>query len=91
MKRNKLFRVSFEKANVIYSVFKYCSVFTLFMDGDLIAVYDFSGNEPRSSLNSLRKYYPNGKVTFYCESSFYALSSLPTPYHLTFTDCILFF
>ena len=91
MKTNKLFRVQFSKAEVIYSVFKYCSVFTLFMSGDLIAVYDFSGNEPRSSLNSLRKYYPDGKVTFYCESSFYALSSLPTPYHLTFTDCILFF
>lgn len=91
MKTNKLFRVQFSEAEVIYSVFKYCSVFTLFIGDDLIPVYDFSGNNPRSSLNTLRKHYPNGKVTFCYEASFYALSSLPTPYHLTFTDCILFF
>jgi hypothetical protein len=48
MKTNKLFRVSVEKANVIYSVFKTCNVFTLLLDGTLLPVYDFSGNNVRS-------------------------------------------
>lgn len=91
MKTNKLFRVHFTKAEVIYSVFKCCSVFTLFTGDDLVPVYDFSGNNPRSSLNSLRKYYPDGRVSFYCETSFCAQSSLPTPCRLTLPDCILFF
>lgn len=91
MKTNKLFRVSFEKANVIYSVFKSCNVFTLLLDGTLVPVYDFSGNNSRSSLNSLRKYYPDGVVRFYFKISFYDQSSLPTPYHLHYPDCILFF
>ena len=91
MKTNKLFRVHPTKAEVIYSVFKNCNIFTLLLDGVLIPVYDFSGNNPRSSLNSLRKYYPNSKITFYCKSSFYSRSSLPLPHHLSFSDCILFF
>ena len=91
MKTNKLFRVQFAKAEVIYSVFKSCNVFTLLLGDDLIPVYDFSGNNFRSSLNSLRKYYPDGKVTFYYKASFYDQSSLPTPCHLTPFDCILFF
>lgn len=91
MKTNKLFRVDFTKAETIYSVFKNCNVFTLLLGGDLIPVYDFSGNNPRSSLNSLRKYYPDGKVTFCCETSFYSRSSLPLPYHLSSSSCILFF
>ena len=91
MKTNKLFRVHLTKAEVIYSVFKDCNIFTLLLDGSLIPVYDFSGNGSRSSLNSLRKYYPAGKVTFYCKSSFRLQSSLPLPYHLSFSDCILFF
>lgn len=91
MKTNKLFRVDFAKVGVIYSVFKNCNVFTLLLGDDLIPVYDFSGNNPRSSLNSLRKYYPDSKVTFYCETSFYSRSSLPLPYHLASSDCILFF
>lgn len=91
MKTNKLFRVHFTKAEVIYSVFKTCNVFTLLLNDDLIPVYDFSGNSLRSSLNSLRKYYPGAKVTFYCESSFYSQTSLPCPYRLSFSDCILFF
>ena len=91
MKTNKLFRVHPTKADVIYSVFKNCNVFTLLLGDDLIPVYDFSGNNLRSSLNSLRKYYPDGKVTFYCETSFCSQSSLPLPYHLSFPSCILFF
>lgn len=91
MKTNKLFRVSVENANVIYSVFKTCNVFIILLDGTLLPVYDFSGNNVRSSLNSLRKYYPDGKVTFYCKTSFYFQSSLPLPYHFSFSDFILFF
>lgn len=91
MKTNKLFRIHLTKAEVIYSVFKTCSVFTLLLDGDLIPVYDFSGNIPRSSLNSLRKYYPDAKVTFYCKSSFHSQASLPCPCHLVFSNCIVFF
>lgn len=91
MKRNKLFRVSVEKANVIYSVFKTCNVFTLSLDGALIPVYDFSSNNFRSSLNSLRKYYPDSVVKFYSESSFYAQNTLPYPYHFDCPNCILFF
>ena len=90
MKTNKVFRVDFAKVETIYSVFKKCNVFTLLLDDDFIPVYDFSGNNPRSSLNSLRKYYPDGKVTFYCKSSF-SSQSLPLPYHQVFDDCILFF
>lgn len=91
MKRNKLFRVSIEKANVIYSVFKTCNVFTLSLDGTLIPVYDFSSNNVRSSLNSLRKYYPDSVVKFYSESSFYTQNTLPYPCHSYYPNCILFF
>lgn len=91
MKTNKLFRVSLEKANVIYSVFKTCNVFTILLDGTLLPVYDFSGNNVRSSLNSLRKYYPGSVVKFYFGSSFYAQNTLPYPYHFDYPDCILFF
>ena len=91
MKTNKLFRVSVEKANVIYSVFKTCNVFTILLDGTLLPVYDFSGNNVRSSLNSLRKYYPDSVVKFYFESSFYTKNTLPYPYHFHYPDCILFF
>lgn len=91
MKTNKLFRVSIEKANVIYSVFKTCNVFTILLDGTLLPVYDFSGNNVRSSLNSLRKYYPDSVVKFYCESSFYVQNTLPCPYHFRYPDCILYF
>lgn len=91
MKTNKLFRVSVEKANVIYSVFKTCNVFTILLDGTLLPVYDFSGNNVRSSLNSLRKYYPDSVVKYYFESSFYTKNTLPYPYHFHFPDCILFF
>lgn len=91
MKKNKLFRVSIEKANVIYSVFKTCNVFTLLLDGTLIPVYDFSGNNVRSSLNSLRKYYPDSVVKFYSESSFYTQNTLLYPCHHYYPNCILFF
>ena len=91
MKTNKLFRVSVEKANVIYSVFKTCNVFTILLDGTLLPVYDFSGNNTRSSLNSLRKYYPDSVVKFYSESSFYTRNTLPHPYHFHYSNCVLFF
>lgn len=91
MKTNKLFRVSVEKANVVYSVFKTCNVFTMLLDGTLIPVYDFSGNNVRSSLNSLRKYYPDSVVKFHFEASFYTKSTLPYPYFFDYPDCILFF
>lgn len=90
MKRNKLIWTSPEKAEVIYSVFETCNVFTLLLNGDLVPVYDFSGNGRRSSLNSLRKFYTGSKVAFYCESSFYSRVSLPRP-PLSFSSCLLFF
>ena len=91
MKTNKLFRVNFEKANVIYSVFKTCNVFTLLLDDTLIPVYDFSGNNFRSTLNSLRKHYPDSVVRYYFKSSFCTKSLLPHPYFFRCSDCILFF
>lgn len=91
MKTNKLFRISLEKANVIYSVFKTCNVFTILLDGTLLPVYDFSGNNVRSSLNSLRKHYPDSVIKFYFGSSFYAQNALPYPYHFHYPDCIVFF
>lgn len=91
MKTNKLFRVNVEKASVIYSVFKTCNVFTILLDGTLIPVYDFSGNNVRSSSNSLRKYYPDSVVRFHFKSSFYDQNTLPCPYHFHYPDCILFF
>lgn len=91
MKTNKLFRVNFEKANAIYSVFKTCNGFTILLDGTLLPVYDFSGNNVRSSLNSLRKYYPDSVVRYHLKSSFYDRNTLPTPFHLRYPDCILFF
>lgn len=90
MKRNKLIWTNLTKAEVIYSVFKTCNVFTLLLSGDLVPVYDFSGNGRRSSLNSLRKFYVGSKVTFYCETSFYSQASLPRP-PLSFSSCLLFF
>lgn len=91
MKTNKLFRVNVEKANAIYSVFKTCNVFTILLDGTLLPVYDFSGNNVRSSLNSLRKYYPDSVVKYHLKSSFYDQDTLPCPYHFHYPDCILFF
>ena len=91
MKKNKLFRVPIEKANAIYSVFKTCNVFTLLLDGTFIPVYDFSGNHVRSSLNGLRKYYPDSVVKFHSESSFYIQNTLPYSCHPYYPNCILFF
>lgn len=91
MKTNKLFRIPFVKAEVIYSVFKKCNVFTLLQNGTLVPLYDFSGNASRSSLNSLRKFYPGAKVTFCCEASFYTQPSLLHLYNLAIPDCIVFF
>ena len=93
MKTNKLFRVNFTKAEVIYSVFETCNVFTLLDEksDNLIPIYDFSGNSVRSSLNSLRRYYPGSVVKFYSESSFCSQTFLPRPYHLLYSDCVVFF
>lgn len=91
MKTNKLFRVNVEKANAIYSVFKTCNVFTILLDGTLLPVYDFSGNIVRSSLNSLRKYYPDSVVRYHFKSSFYDKDTLPCPFHIHYPDCLLFF
>lgn len=91
MKTNKLFRVNVEKANAIYSVFKTCNVFTILLDGTLLPVYDFSGNNVRSSLNSLRKYYPDSVVKYHFKSSFYGQETLPYPYHFHYPNCIVFF
>lgn len=42
-------------------------------------------------MNSLRKYYPDSVVRYHFKSSFYDQNTLPTPFHLTYSDCILFF
>lgn len=91
MKTNKLFRVSIDKAEVIYSVFKTCNVFTVLLDGTLVPVYDFSGNNPRSSLNSLRKYYPDSVVRYHSKDYSCDQNFLPRPYYFRYSDCILFF
>lgn len=91
MKTNKLFRVDSAKADVVYSVFKSCNVFTLVLNGEFIPVYDFSGNNFRSSLNTLRKYYPGSRISFYCKTSFEFRTSLPPYLRESFPNCILFF
>nr|DAG83856.1 MAG TPA: hypothetical protein [Microviridae sp.] len=63
----------------------------LLLDYEFIPLYDFSGNSRRSTLNSLRKYYPDSKITFYREFSFHSEPSLPHPYPVTAPSCILFF
>lgn len=91
MKTNKLFRIDPTRAEVFYTVFKKCNVFTLLLEDSLLPVYDFSGNSYRSSLNSLRKFYPGSKIEFYAEASIYSQSVLPRPYSLVYPSCIVFF
>lgn len=91
MKTNRLFRINPTRAEVFYTVFKKCNVFTLLLEDSLIPVYDFSGNNHRSSLNSLRKFYPGSQVKFYSEASVYSQSVLPRPYSLVYSSCIVFF
>lgn len=81
MKSIKLFRVAIAKADAVYSIFKSCNVFTVILDGEIIPVYDFSGNALRSTLNSLRKFFPEARVGFYCKSCFADDFDLPIPYH----------
>lgn len=91
MKTNRLFRINPTEAEVFYTVFKKCSVFTLLLEDSLLPVYDFSGNNYRSSLNSLRKFYPGSKIEFYAEASICSQSVLPRPYSLVYSSCIVFF
>lgn len=91
MKTNRLFRINPTRAEVFYTVFKKCNVFTLLLEDSLIPVYDFSGNNWRSSLNSLRKFYPGSEIKYYSESSIYSQSVLPRPYSLVYPSCIVFF
>lgn len=91
MKTNKLFRINPTRAEVFYTVFKKCNVFTLSLEDSLIPVYDFSGNAWRSSLNSLRKFYPGSEIKFHIEASIHSQSVLPRPYSLVYPSCIVFF
>lgn len=91
MKTNRLFRIDPTRAGVFYTVFKKCNVFTLLLEDSLVPVYDFSGNNYHSSLNSLRKFYPGSNVKFYAEASIHSQSVLPRPYSLFYPNCIVFF
>ena len=91
MKSIRLLETSFNKAEVIYSVFQDCAVFAVIRDGKLIPVYDFSKNNLRSTTNSLRKLFPDDMIKFYFRCSFDSQHTLPTPFDLKFGDCYLYF
>lgn len=94
MKSVKLFKVSFEKAEVFYSVFKECLVYVLVLNGDMIPVYDFSGNNMRSTLNSLRKAFSDPQVdasfSFYCKCCYGHDPRLALPFHFSFYSCYVY-
>lgn len=87
----KLFEIDLEKANVIYSVFKSCSVFVINREGCLIPLYDFSGNNIRSTANSLRGLLPGCFVGYWSSCNFDSQSSLPLPYRIKFDSCYVYF
>lgn len=91
MKRIKLFKTDLEKAQTFYSVFMDCAVFTVVREGHLCPIYDFSLNDIRSTLNSLRKLFPGDPVRFHCR---FAVESQPTlirPFHLDYGLCYVYF
>lgn len=91
MKRIKLFETDFEKAQAIYSVFMDCAVFTVVREGHLYPVYDFSFNDTRSTLNSLRKLFPGDPVRFHCRFAAEFQPDLFRPFHLDFGSCYVYF
>lgn len=91
MKSVRLLETSFNKAEVIYSVFQDCAVFAVIRDGKLIPVYDFSRNNSHSTANSLRKLFPGDMIKFYFRCSFDSQQTLPTPYGLKIGSCYLYF
>lgn len=91
MKSIRLLETSFNKAEIIYSVFQDCAVFAVIKDGVLIPVYDFSRNNLHSTTNSLRKLFPDDVVKFYFRCSFDSQQVLPTPFGLKFGSCYLYF
>lgn len=91
MKSIRLLETNFNKAEIIYSVFQDCAVFAVIKDGKLIPVYDFSGNNLRSTTNSLRKLFPDDMIKFYFRCSFDSRQTLPTPFGLSVGNCYLYF
>lgn len=91
MKRIKLFKTDLEKAQTIYSVFMDCAVFTVIREGRLYPVYDFSFNDTRSTLNSLRKLFPGDLVRFHCRWSVEFQPTLFRPFHLDYGSCYVYF
>lgn len=90
MKSRKIFNISLTKAQIFYSVFQSCGVFSVLEDGKLIPVYDFSGNCMRSTLNSLRNEgFATSRFHFNC--CYLDSSELPTPYSMCFTHCYVYF
>lgn len=91
MKRIKLFKTDLEKAQTIYSVFMDCAVFTVIREGHLYPVYDFSFNDTRSTLNSLRKLFPGDPVRFHRRFAIEFQPTLFRPFHLDFGSCYVYF
>ena len=91
MKSTRLFETDLEKANVVYSIFKSCSVFVINNKGHLLPLYDFSGNGIRSTANSLRSLIPDCFAGFWSSCSFDSQSILPLPYHIKFDSCYIYF
>ena len=91
MKANKIFEVELSQAQSVYTIFKECNVFTILYDGTVVPVYDFSGNNIRSTLNSLRKFFPSSRVDFYCYCKFLSQPILPSPYRFTYQNCQIYF
>lgn len=91
MKSIKLFETSTDKANTIYSVFNSCSVFIITDDTAVRPLYDFSGNDVRSTENSLRKLFPDCRLSFFCKNSIECKKELSLSHSLTFTACYIYF
>lgn len=91
MKRIKLLKTDLEKAQTIYSVFMDCAMFTVIREGHLYPVYDFSSNDIRSTLNSLRKLFPGDPVRFHRRFADELRSAIFSPFHLDCEFCYVYF
>ena len=87
----RLFETDLEKANAVYSIFKSCLVFVINDKGRLIPLYDFSGDNIRSTTNSLRSLIPGCFAGFWSSCNFDRQAGLPLPYHIKFDSCYICF
>lgn len=90
MKSQRIFRVSLHQAQLVYDIFRSCSVYTVLKDGKMLPVYDFSGNHFRSTLNALSS---RGfkSPRFHCVCSAEHQSELFSPYALKCDSCYIYF